>query len=209
MLAVMSRDTYLNFAQLAAAEDAAGYRIVAVERHSDLVVLAPHGGSIEPGTSEIARAVAGAELSLYLFEGRKAVGNGHLHITSTRFDEPQGMQLVKASQAALAVHGESSEDDPVAYLGGRDAALGQALKTHLEAAGFTVGAHDSPLLQGVDPDNICNRGQTGAGVQLELSQALRLQFFPSLNPKGRAAPRKRFYDFVRAVRDGLGFANVQ
>jgi phage replication-related protein YjqB (UPF0714/DUF867 family) len=59
-------------------------------------------------------------------------------------------------------------------------------------------------LQGVSRENICNRGRSGAGVQLELSEALRAEFFPSLDAKGRLAPRQRFYDFVSAVRNALG-----
>jgi phage replication-related protein YjqB (UPF0714/DUF867 family) len=52
------------------------YRIV-VERRSDssVAVVAPHGGSIERGTYEIARAIAGNDFSLYPFEGTKASGN--------------------------------------------------------------------------------------------------------------------------------------
>lgn len=203
----MSSDKYQNFAELSAAEDAAGYRIVPVPRGSEIVVMAPHGGSIEPGTSEIARAVAGSELTLYLFEGRKDAGNRDLHVTSTNFDEPQGLQLAGSGQLVLAVHGEGSEDRAVVYLGGRDRALGSRLKARLEAFGFKVETHADASLQGTHPQNICNRGASGAGVQLELSKALRLELFPSLLPKGRAAPRKRFHEFVRAVREGLGLPN--
>jgi phage replication-related protein YjqB (UPF0714/DUF867 family) len=53
-----------------------------------VAVIAPHGGGIEPGTSELATAIAGDDFSLYLFEGLKSAGNGELHITSTNFDEP-------------------------------------------------------------------------------------------------------------------------
>jgi phage replication-related protein YjqB (UPF0714/DUF867 family) len=196
-------DKYRSFAELSAAENAGAYRIVALQRGSLVAVVAPHAGGIEPGTSEIARAIAGTELSLYLFEGRKVQGNSDLHITSTNFDEPQGLQLASGAQVVLAVHGEVSETRPVVYLGGRDQALGQTLGRHLEAGGFQVEAHNNPELQGVHPENICNRGQSAAGVQLEVSRALRLELFPSLLAKGRAAPRQRFHEFVRAVRQGL------
>jgi phage replication-related protein YjqB (UPF0714/DUF867 family) len=204
MLPDMPKDKYKNFAELAAAENAGAYRIVTVHRGTGAVIAAPHAGAIEPGTSEIARAIAGAELSLYLFEGRRAQDNGELHITSTNFDEPQGLQLVSGAEMALAVHGEGSEHESVVYMGGRDAAVREALSGRLKAAGFHVGEHADPDLQGVHPNNICNRGLSGAGVQLELSRALRLELFPSLSAKGRAAPRKRFHEFVRAVRLGLG-----
>lgn len=200
----MRADKYRNFAELAAAEDPGSYRIVAVNRGSAQVLLAPHGGGIEPGTSEIALAIAGDDVSLYLFEGRKAAGNRDLHITSTNFDEPQGRQLVAASQVAVAVHGEASDAGAIVYLGGRDAGLIATLQQHLEQDGFDVRKHASAALQGTHSENICNRGQSGAGVQLELSKALRQDFFQSLTPKGRGAPRERFYEFVRSMRKGLG-----
>lgn len=197
-------DKYDNFAALHAAEGAAAYRVVALGRETEIAVIAPHGGGIEPGTSELARAIAGAELTLYLFEGRKSKGNKEaLHITSHKFDEPQGLVTGASAAKVLALHGESNKEKAVVYLGGRDEQVGATLRQHLGAAGFTVGTHADPGLQGVDRNNICNRGQSGAGVQLELSEALRLEFFPSLDTKGRAAPRRRFYEFVQAVREGL------
>jgi phage replication-related protein YjqB (UPF0714/DUF867 family) len=68
----VSKDKYFTFAELAAGEDPSAYRIVSMPRGSAVAIIAPHGGNIEPGTSELARAVAGQELSLYLFEGRLA-----------------------------------------------------------------------------------------------------------------------------------------
>jgi phage replication-related protein YjqB (UPF0714/DUF867 family) len=38
-------------------------------------VIAPHGGGIDQYTSDIARAIAGAEFNLYLFEGISRSGN--------------------------------------------------------------------------------------------------------------------------------------
>jgi phage replication-related protein YjqB (UPF0714/DUF867 family) len=44
-------------------------------------VIAPDGGSIEPGTSEIALKIAGLDFSFYAFEGRRKQHNNCLHIT--------------------------------------------------------------------------------------------------------------------------------
>lgn len=198
-------DRYNNFSDLHASEGAQAYRLVSLPRGTEFAVIAPHGGAIEPGTSELARAIAGTELTMYLFEGRLKKGNKEaLHITSHKFDEPEGLATVATAMKVLALHGESNKQAAVVYLGGRDEELGATLRQHLEAAGFTVGRHADPGMQGIDRDNICNRGQSGAGVQLEMSEALRLQLFPSLDREGRAAPQERFYDFVKAVRAGLG-----
>jgi len=56
----------------------------------------------------------------------------------------------------------------------------------------------------LDEQNLCNRGQSGAGVQLELSRALRRSLFESLTPSGRARPTPYFTAFVDALRLGLG-----
>lgn len=200
-------DTYKNFAELHAAEETKAYRIITRPLGSSIAVIAPHGGGIEPGTSELARAIAGAELSLYIFEGRKQLGNKALHITSHVFDEPQGLGLVATAAVVLAIHGEANKHHAAIYLGGRDEALSTTLGEHLQNAGFNVERHANSDLQGVSRANICNRGQSGAGVQLELSECLRLELFPSLDAEGRAAPRKRFHEFVRALRAGLGLPN--
>jgi phage replication-related protein YjqB (UPF0714/DUF867 family) len=200
----VSKDKYSSFAELAAGEDAGAYRIVSTPRGSAAAIIAPHGGNIEPGTSELARAVAGRELSLYLFEGRKEQANSTLHITSTSFDAPHAFELVGSAASCVAFHGERGEAEAVIYIGGRDETLANAFKEHLHAAAFEVRVHENPNLQGKHPQNICNRTQSGSGVQLELSKALRLELFPSLDAKGRAARRKRFYELVRASRAALG-----
>ena len=52
-------DRYRNFAQLRNGEtEGIDYRICSTERESFAAIIAPHGGSIEPGTSEIAAAIA-------------------------------------------------------------------------------------------------------------------------------------------------------
>ena len=167
-----------------------------------IVVLAPHGGSIEPGTSEIARAIAGVDFSFYAFEGKKKQHNNRLHITSTRFDEPICLALVAGSECAIAIHGENS-DEKVVFLGGRDEVKIRRLDDVLKQHGFCVRAHKSPRLQGTDLANICNRGRAQAGVQIELSNGLRRSFFRSLSPKGRRTPTRRLREFVTAVREAL------
>src|ERR1019366_7404121 len=74
---------YPNFAALKQAErEGEDFDIVCRPRRSPVAVIAPHGGEIEPGTSEIAAAIAGDEFNLYCFEGCKPSGNIGLHITS-------------------------------------------------------------------------------------------------------------------------------
>lgn len=168
-------DRYSSFAGLAAGEKAEiDYRIRCEDRRSPFVVLAPHGGWIEPGTSEIATEIAGSDLSLYLFEG--LIPNrphGDLHIRSHLFDEPIGMKLVQGAETAVAIHGRADNGAPhTIWLGGRDTALSRAIASALREAKFDV-AVATGALAGHDRDNICNRGASGAGVQLELPRTLR------------------------------------
>src|SRR5260370_42664995 len=179
-------DKYNNFAELLGNErENTGFQIRSRERCGTPAIIAPHGGGIEPGTSELAEAISDGDLSFYAFEGIKKGGNGVLHITSGRFDEPKAIALVNASPIVVALHGELVSPDQIVFLGGLDKELGMRIQVALEAAGFVVRTHDDPNLQGVDKSNICNRGRNGQGVQLELSQPLRQSFFRSFDRRGR------------------------
>lgn len=195
-------DKYVNFAALASSEPKDAFSVSVRNAGSTVVVAAPHGGGIEPGTSEIALAIAGADLSYYLFEGHKVENNSDLHITSSNFDEPQCLALLEATNIVLTVHGEESATE-VVYLGGRHrAALGR-IQSELDSLGFVVRRHSDPKLQGIHPRNICNIGRIGAGVQLELSRGLRSSFFESLTRAGRKKATPRLLDFGARVRAAL------
>ena len=195
-------DKYVNFAALARAEAPDAFAIRVRNVQSKVVIAAPHGGAIEPGTSEVALALAGDDLSFYLFEGRKAEANAVLHITSTNFDEPQCLQLLATATVVITVHGECSADR-IVFLGGRNIELMAAVRQSLTDSGFTVSAHSNPALQGRDPSNIANLGSAGAGVQLEISRGLRKRFFASLHTEGRTKPTPLLSEFSLAVRGAL------
>ena len=149
---------------------------VRIERkpESPVAIVAPHGGAIEAGTSEIARAVAGLEFNLYLFEGTRSSGNyDALHLTSHLFDEPRCLGLLSRCDHVIAIHGCRGET-PQALLGGLDAPLKTRIAEAILAAGIETRLIGHQF-RAVHPRNICNRGRRGAGVQLELTSALRLE----------------------------------
>jgi phage replication-related protein YjqB (UPF0714/DUF867 family) len=199
-------DAYPNFAALARCERAGfDYRVLVRRAESGFAVVAPHGGGIEAGTSEVASAIAGDKYSCYEFEGLKPSGNSVLHITSTHFDEPMCLNLLGCSAVILTVHGEhGTEDGEGVFVGGLNGTLGAAIGGALLRSGFDVRKHQSPNLQGREPENLCNRGTSLAGVQLELSKAVRATLFESLTRAGRQKPTARFDLFVAAVRTVLG-----
>lgn len=138
-----------------------------------VAVVAPHGGRIEGGTSEVARLIAGQEHALYLFEGLRTTGDNfdRLHLTSHCFDEPRCLDLISTCRTVIAVHGYASAG-PDVLLGGLDHDLKRRLAPVLHARGLTVQL-DGHAYPGLDPRNICNRSRSGMGVQIELSAPLR------------------------------------
>jgi phage replication-related protein YjqB (UPF0714/DUF867 family) len=194
-------DKYPCFAALERHERSGiDYRLVARRAQPAFAIIAPHGGGIEPGTSEIADAIATASHSFSTLEGLKSRDNTDLHITSTNFDEPMCLTLLAHSNVVVAIHGEeSTADGEGVFVGGLDVGLGQLIGAALTQAGFDVRRHPDPQLQGRDPKNVCNRGTSGAGVQLELSKAVRQTMFRSLSSEGRKHPNARFRTFVDAV----------
>jgi phage replication-related protein YjqB (UPF0714/DUF867 family) len=165
---------YRGYADLANAQRlGVDYRItVRARAGSTVAILAPHGGGIEDGTSEIATAIAAAEHNLYLLEGcRPAYNYRTLHLTSHRFDEPQCLALISGCERVVTVHGCDGED-PVVLIGGLDKVLAASVAESLSRAGIlaATAGHRFPA---TNADNVCNRGATGRGVQIEVPHRLR------------------------------------
>jgi len=165
---------YYSFAELAQHE-ALGedFGITISERPgSGVLIVAPHGGMIENGTSETAALIAGTEHSLFCFEGLKPDRrNRELHITSHRFDHPECLALAERHERVLSVHG--CRGAARIFLGGLDSELVHALAGRLSAGGFEA-VRDGHQYPGRHPLNICNRGSLGRGAQLELTHDLRM-----------------------------------
>ena len=108
------------------------------------------------------------------------------------------------SDVVVTVNGEhSDEDGEGVFVGGLDTALGERIGAVLRRKGFDVRTHQDPDLQGREPRNLCNRGLSHAGVQLELSKAVRKTMFESLTRAGRKKTTKQFEIFVSALRKAL------
>lgn len=180
------------------------FRIRLRQRESQFAIMAPHGGGIERGTSQLAEAIAGDEHSFYVFEGIKHRNNPRLHITSDRFDEPQALDMVRKTHTVITVHGAKGQNQAV-YTGGLHHDLEMRIQEALVAAGFTAEHDPSPTRQGRGKTNICNRGYGGKGVQLELTRGLRKQMFDPVD-NGRWLPNEIFRQFVMAVRSALADA---
>lgn len=186
-------DWYASYGELEAVEKrGVDFDIRCQDRGSEVAIFAPHGGWIEPGTSQLAEAIAGDDLSLYCFEGLKP-GREHreLHITSTLFDEPTALALAARTRMVVGIHGRADHDDAqTVWMGGRDEVIRNAVASELEAAGFAALRSGHRFLA-TNPNNICNRGASGRGVQLELPRSLRDRL------RADAIDRRVFADAIR------------
>ena len=151
--------------------------------HTGLLVMAPHGGCIEPGTDLLASALAASRHAYYGFIGLKPRGNRSLHLPSHRFDEPLASVMAARADWILTLHGCARRDASI-LVGGRDRIKRALFCSALKSAGFRAGVAREHGLAGRHPTNLCNRGRLGAGVQLEIARDLRdrLQPFSDRRP---------------------------
>ena len=195
-----------------------------VSPYSVTVVLALHGGGIEPGTSELCLAVAGyhpADLSpvpaggpiydYWMFEGIRSTNNSELHVTSTHCDDPVGWSLTRGARRAVSLHGCTPAqaglpaNTAAVLVGGLDPALKSALLAAYAAVGIhALDAAGNPDLAGTDPANIVNRTLTGGGAQLELTTPMRASMFTTnTRPQRKNTTTAAFWRFVEATRTAL------
>jgi phage replication-related protein YjqB (UPF0714/DUF867 family) len=176
------------------------------------LLVAPHGGGIEPGTSEILRAIA--ELggwAWYEFAGFLRKGNKRgLRITSTHFDEPTLLTLLPQTNFVVTFHGAHEIGDQVTYVGGNWEAGRAIIAETMNAATAAHGihaldaAHAPGHLHGAELTNLTNRGKLAQGIQLEFSRTARNLLFPpdcSREARGRRSPR--LDALAQAIHTGL------
>lgn len=188
-------DVYANFLDLAAHKIEAGhYQIHVIDRSSPILILAPHGGHIEPGTLQIGKALAADCYSFYGFESMEKRGRAtSLHITSSSFDEPRAIDLISRADLAISVHGRKDKEDAhTLWVGGLHERLRDRLVFSLNAASIPAKTVDSGhSLSGRDPKNICNQGRFGPGVQFEITARLRQRLI---------LERQLLYQFTEILR---------
>jgi phage replication-related protein YjqB (UPF0714/DUF867 family) len=173
------------------------------------LLVAPHGGGIEPGTSELLRAISElGDWAWYEFAGFLRTGNHEaLHIASTLFDEPTLLTLLPRTNFVVTLHGASEIHDQVAYVGGSWNAGCETMTAIINATKATHGIHalEAPAhLGGAEPTNLTNRGRLGYGIQMEFSRGARNLLFPpdcSREARGRRSPR--LDALARAIHAGL------
>ena len=163
-------DQFKTFSELAQKKrENRNWRVISRDRQSSTLVAAPHGGRAEPYTGKIAKAIAGISYSLYVFKTLKL----GLHITSHKFDEPRAVAQASRHSRVVTIHGCDNRRSTTAdvFVGGLDIALRDGVIFELREVGFVVLV--DRWTPGTACSNICNRGSSGRGVQIEVSCRLR------------------------------------
>jgi phage replication-related protein YjqB (UPF0714/DUF867 family) len=193
-------DTYKNFKSLSAVEKKdVDFNIFTENVKSRIAIVAPHGGGIEPGTSEIARSISNGKYNCYCFEGIKSKENKELlHISSTNFDEPDCIAVCQSSDTVVTIHG-ADDDDDIVFVGGLNEELKRAMIEKLKKAGFKA-KEDATGHSGQDNMNLCNKGTMKKGLQFEISNGLRKKMFKGLKRKDRKSTTKTFDKFIESIQ---------
>lgn len=200
-LNAVTRFSYPSFASLQKKETCGvDYEVRVRSAHSGIAVMAIHGGGIEPGTTEVADAIAGDNHTFYSVVGLKPSGNAALHISSHQFDEPIGCGIADNSRIVVSIHG-CKDGKSMTYVGGRHASLKRVIKHMLAENRFP--AADAVRFPGVNHKNICNRSPEGKGLQLEISFGMRQQLFADLSHFPRDPINSLFSEYILAIRSGI------
>lgn len=146
------------------------------DQGNQVLIVAPHGGNIEQGTSELTKLLAQqGGYDYFSFEATRPSNNTQLHVTSTHYDDPTLHQMIEGRAATISIHGAKG-DDQIVFLGGAKSDLRDAIQSQLESRGFAVQVPPE-YLGGLNEDNFINKNENSTGVQLELTTALRKALF--------------------------------
>ena len=176
-------------------------------------LLAIHGWWIEPWTEEIVRDlydILSDISSFYVFAGRKNSGNKDLHIKSIHFDDPLAIAVVSSSEFCCSFHGFDSEDLHI-IVWGIDEKLKQEFAEIFQKKLKNNNLQDIKIeirsewkFSATDEKNIVNCSRLQKGIQLELSNGLRKEFFVDLNSRRwREQKTSEYWSFIQALSDYL------
>ena len=194
--------TFRSYQELAqSTQEGKDFIIELRQGESGIAVMAPHGGEIESGTAAIADAIAGSNHGYYAFKGIRAENNWQLHIPSIFFDEPQAMGMIRRCHTIITIHGCRGGGRFI-YLGGRDSALKKRIATNLIQSGYKAEIPSNISLRGEHPNNLCNRGKRGKGLQLEISESLR-RFLTKRGSMPRHRLTHQLQTFAATIRHGI------
>lgn len=179
-----------------------------------ILVLAPHGGTIEPHTELIAERIAGNDFKLFVFMGlrreKKIKDRKWLHVTSSdakNYKDDDLIRLQKGAIVAISIHGGKDRDQIgnykklATFMGGNNEELMELVWNNLDSYGFYC--HGAPAsINGKSNTNIVNQCSKG-GVQLEISRSERdsLANNPVRLERYTKAIRETLLQYIRTLED--------
>src|SRR5699024_387972 len=181
------------------------YTINSKDTGSDTLLIAIHGGGLEPGTTELVEYIAKENnYSYYTFNGIKKSGNRKMHITSTDYDEPLALELVNKSLITLSFHGYDEPNKKHTYVGRLDTALVKKVNGKLNEDNFSASI-EQERIDASEKDNIVNQNNKNKFAQIELSTDKREKFFKniSLSRKNRKNKQSAFYAYIKSIEKVL------
>lgn len=161
-------------------------------RNSNVLIFAPHGGNIEKGTTELAKAIANkGNYDYYAFNGVRNKNNSQLHVTSTNYNDSDLIHRNYNKDVSISVHGAGqAQGTNTVLIGGSDEKLIQLITRELSAFKFNV-KRSIGHLAGLDPNNVVNYNKKGQGVQLELTPDLRKSLFNNGDDSSKARKNEK------------------
>lgn len=172
-----AQDIFANWEELSSHyQEGKDFTIETQSKPNDVIILAIHGGRVEKGTSELAKAIAQDDHSYYIFNAHvyrdtNQDGRNDLHLTAKNYDEPVALQMTAQENKVVSLHGCKGEEK-IVYMGGLNTHLRDLIDQKLTAAGFRTEPAPEDL-DGDHPENIGNKNRTLQGAQMELTTELR------------------------------------
>ncbi|MFC0137937.1 hypothetical protein CD127_06945 [Staphylococcus petrasii] len=156
-------------------------------RNSNALIIAPHGGNIEKGTTELAKSIANkGNYDYYAFNAIRDYKNNELHVTSTNYDDKDLINSNYNRDVSIAIHGMSdAQYYNTVLVGGRNFRLMDLISQELKGLNYIV-KEPTGYLAGRDKRNVVNFNKNGMGIQLEITRDIRKSFFKDGNDLAKA-----------------------
>jgi phage replication-related protein YjqB (UPF0714/DUF867 family) len=202
------KDKYNSFSDLIVKRPHS-FKIDFKTKSKSFLIFTPHGGGIEPGTTELCEWFHENSFSYYSFTGT-GKNCKDLHITSTRFDEGQLLKIIKKHRYAISFHGMTdymkTKYKADIFLGGLNKILLNCTEIKLRANGYSVVTskqYPKSILAASSINNITNKCNSGVGLQIELSEFIRRKFFKGnlRIKKGRLHRTPKFDKFCSIIKE--------
>ena len=191
----MRSDKYGSFDELRRAErEGVDFRIRVMRREASVAIIAPHGGKIEPGTSELTEPSRAMTTGFIASKASRscliATSTSRRPISASPDARNSWSRAIGSWPCMAAASGSGN----LSKWEGWTRTCATLFAGSLQDAGYSAEVVTSGGLAALSPANICNRGARRRGVQLEVTRGLHDMLLAQ--PQG-------LVDFAQAVRRAI------